>query len=390
MQNRKLVKSEQELAEAVSLFKNYSEIAIDTESNGLYAYRERVCLIQIATADLCFIIDTLSIPDMSPLADMLSDRNVLKIIHGSDYDLRCLDRDYGFNLQSIFDTQIGARFLGDTRPNLGSVLDIYLSVQIKKSHKLQTSNWGLRPLSSEALEYAASDVEYLIDLHKELTRRLKELDRATWVKEECQRLEQIRHTEPVSPDIAFLNLKGSRKLTPRGLSMLKELFLWRDTKASVKDVPPSRIVTNDELIEICLQASSIRSSDKVTIRKVLTEIGNGNSVIPYNYLDDILNTLVLSVDTPEVHRPEQRRLNTFSDPEAKDRLQLLKQWRKNKSARLSLDPSLIWPVKSLERIAIQTDQWETEITDLQNSSVRSWQITEFSAELQNLIVNNTQ
>ena len=172
--------------------------------------------------------------------------------------------------------------------------------------------------------------------------------------------------------------------------MLKELFLWRDTKASVKDVPPSRIVTNDELIEICLQASSIRSSDKVTIRKVLTEIGTGNSVIPYNYLDDILNTLVLSVDTPEVHRPEQRRLNTFSDPEAKDRLQLLKQWRKNKSARLSLDPSLIWPVKSLERIAIQTDQWETEITDLQNSSVRSWQITEFSAELQNLILNDTQ
>ena len=390
MQNRKLVKTEQELSEAVSLFQNCKEIAIDTESNGLYAYGERVCLIQIATSDQCFIIDTLSIRDMSPLADMLSDRNVLKIIHGSDYDLRCLDRDYGFNLHSIFDTQIAARFLGDTRPNLGSVLDIYINVQIKKSHKLQTSNWGLRPLSEEAIDYAASDVEYLIDLHQELARRLKELDRATWVDEECQRLEQIKHTEPLAPDVAFLNLKGSNKLTPRGLAMLKDLFLWRDTKASVKDVPPSRIVTNDELIQICLQASSIRSSDKMTIRKVLTEIGNVKPIIPYNYLDDILNVLVLSIDTPEVHRPEQRRLNTFSDPESKNRLQLLKQWRKNKSSSLSLDPSLIWPVKSLERIAIQTDQLESEITDLQTSSVRSWQIAEFSEELRNLILNNTQ
>ena len=172
--------------------------------------------------------------------------------------------------------------------------------------------------------------------------------------------------------------------------MLKDLFLWRDTKASVKDVPPSRIVTNDELIQICLQASSIRSSDKMTIRKVLTEIGNDKPIIPYNYLDDILNVLVLSIDTPGVHRPEHRRLNTFSGPESKNRLQLLKQWRKNKSSSLSLDPSLIWPVKSLERIAIQTDQLESEITDLQTSSVRSWQIAEFSTELRNLILNNTQ
>ena len=128
----------------------------------------------------------------------------------------------------------------------------------------------------------------------------------------------------------------------------------------------------------------------MTIRKVLTEIGNDKPIIPYNYLDDILNVLVLSIDTPEVHRPEQRRLNTFSDPESKDRLQMLKQWRKNKSSSLSLDPSLIWPVKSLERIAIQTDQLESEITDLQTSSVRSWQIAEFSEELRNLILNNTQ
>ena len=390
MQNRKLVKREQDLSEAVSVLKNCTEIAIDTESNGLYAYRERVCLIQIATTDQCFIIDTLSIQDMSPLDNILSDQNVLKIIHGSDYDLRCLNRDYGFNLQSIFDTQIGARFLGDMRPNLGSVLDIYLGVQIKKSHKLQTSNWGLRPLSEEALEYAASDVEHLIDLHAELARRLNELDRFTWVNEECQRLEQIRYIEPAPPEVTFLNLKGSKKLNPRGLAMLKELFLWRDTKASVKDVPPSRLVTNDGLIEICLQASSIRSSDKLTIRKVLSDINRGGPIIPYAYLDDILDVLLAGIDTSEVHRPEQRRLNSFSDPESKDRLQLLKQWRKNKSASLSLDPSLIWPVKSLERIAIETHHLETEITDPQNSSVRSWQITEFATELQNLLLNYTQ
>ena len=387
MQNRQLVKSELELVEAVSLLKNCTEIAIDTESNGMYAYKERVCLIQVATADHCFIIDTLLIEDMTPLDKIMSDRNVLKILHGSDYDLRCLNRDYGFNLRSLFDTQIGARFLGDTRPNLGSVLDIYLDVQIKKSHKLQTSNWGLRPLSYEALEYAASDVEHLIDLHEELTQRLEKLDRYPWVYEECQRLEQIKYVEPLAPDVAFLNLRGSKKLTPSGLAILKGLFLWRDTKASVKDVPPSRILTNDDLIELCLQAESLRSTNRVTILKVLTEGARVNPSIPYNYLDEILDILVQAVDAPEVHRPEQRRINSFKDPEAKDRLHLLKQWRQNRAACLSLDPSLIWPVKSLERIAIETDRWHTEVTDLENSSVRSWQVKEFSEELQNLILN---
>ena len=139
-----------------------TELALDTESNSLYVYRERVCLIQIGTREETFLLDPLAVDDLSSLGRLLADPDLVKVLHGSDYDLRSLNRDYGFTIQALFDTQVAARFLGSTSPNLASVLETSLGISIPKSRKLQTSDWGSRPFSSLAIEYAANDVAYLV------------------------------------------------------------------------------------------------------------------------------------------------------------------------------------------------------------------------------------
>ena len=153
------------------------ELAIDTESNSLHCYRERVCLIQIGTNEDTFIIDPLQVTNLAALGLILANPSIEKIIHGSDYDLRSLDRDYGFKLENLYDTHIAAKFIGSATPNLASVLNDTLKISIPKNRKLQTSDWSKRPISEPALEYAANDVIYLRAMSRKLKQILNQLGR---------------------------------------------------------------------------------------------------------------------------------------------------------------------------------------------------------------------
>jgi ribonuclease D len=375
------ITNNKELDVVASRYQHAKELAIDTESNGMYVYHEHVCLIQLGTQDGNYIIDPLQISNLEPLGFLLSNPHISKVIHGSDYDLRCLDRDYGFNIKSIFDTQLAARFLGDTHPNLASVLEINLGVSISKSHHLQTSNWGLRPLSESAIDYAASDVNHLVQLAKVLKTSLSKLDRLSWVEEECKRLETIKYIVPDSAEIAFLKVKGSNKLNPKGLAVLKELFSWRDSQAQIDDIPPSRIIPNDTIIRLAIIATEIRSSDQTTIKKIIADEVETQSTMPRHRVRDITATILEAMAGPEFHRTDVKLETKVWTTKSREILKLLKLWRQNKSTELSLDPSLLWPSRSFERIALDTRVWEFEIDYSESSSVRAWQIKQFANEI---------
>ena len=223
-------------------------LALDTESNSLHAYREKVCLIQISAGEDIFLLDPLAVADLSALGNLLANPSITIVAHGSDYDVRCLHRDYGFTLRSLFDTELAARLLGIPRTNLSSVLEGILGVGIPKSRALQTSDWGRRPLSQPAVEYAAGDVQYLPKLAGDLQGRLATLRRLDWVTEECQRLERVRQSPPDPPETAMLRVKGSSRLGPRDLAVLKELFLFREEEARRMDCPPFRVLTNEAML----------------------------------------------------------------------------------------------------------------------------------------------
>ena len=194
------------------------------------------------------LVDPLAVEDLSALGPTLASNANVKVLHGSDYDLRSLHREYGFAISGLFDTEIAARFLGMVRPNLAAVLEHFLNVEIPKSRRMQRSNWDLRPLSSEAISYAAADVHYLIPLARRLKELLSEAGRLAWVQEEFGRLEASARSAPDTPSPDFMRVKGSDRLTPQQLGILKELFDLREAEAERIDLPPYRIMGNEVLI----------------------------------------------------------------------------------------------------------------------------------------------
>ena len=106
-----LVETHADLCRIASEIEREEAIGVDLEADSMFHYREKVCLLQIATTCEVFLIDTLTVKDLSPLAAVFADSHIRKIFHGSDYDIRSLHRDFGIEVDPLFDTQIAARFL---------------------------------------------------------------------------------------------------------------------------------------------------------------------------------------------------------------------------------------------------------------------------------------
>ncbi len=137
-------------------------LAVDTESNSLFAYQEQVCLIQFSTSDADYLLDPLELGDLSALAPIFASPHIQKVFHAAEYDLLCLKRDFGFSFSNLFDTMLAARIVGRKEVGLGSILEAEFNLQVDKRH--QRANWGQRPLPGFLLDYARQDTHYLIPL----------------------------------------------------------------------------------------------------------------------------------------------------------------------------------------------------------------------------------
>jgi ribonuclease D len=116
-------------------------VAMDTEGDSLHAYPERLCLLQLSILDLDVLIDPLAGLDLTPLWTALGQRELL--LHGADFDLRLLRKSTGFVPQTVFDTMLAARLVGEQHFSLQALLETYLGVHLGK--ELRKENWALRP-----------------------------------------------------------------------------------------------------------------------------------------------------------------------------------------------------------------------------------------------------
>ena len=369
-----LIDNQQDWERVAAKLTPESVLALDTESNSLHCYQERVCLIQIATGEETFLLDPLAVSDLSALGSLLSNPSITKVAHGSDYDVRCLNRDYGFTMSSLFDTELAARFLGIPKTNLASVLEGFLGVDIPKSRALQTSDWSHRPLSQTALEYAAGDVTYLPKLAKDLQGRLETARRLDWVMEECQRLEQVRPAPPSPPEVMMMRIKGSSRLAPRDLAVLRELFLFREDEARRMDCPPFRVITNEAIIIL----SAAPGLELHKVRGIPGGIARRSGKL-------IREAIHRGMNGPEMLRPPRTNNNPWT-PEAQARLRSLKAWRVRQGDSLELDPALLWPAVSLERLALGWNGSADESPDEGAREVRDWQRREFSQDIRQALV----
>ena len=130
------------LAEVVAAIARAPVIGVDTEADSLHCYQERVSLIQVSDSTINAVIDPLILADLSPLAPILADPAIVKVIHGADYDVVGLKRDFGFSVASIFDTCLAAQAAGEPKYSLGDLLHRYFDVTLEK--KYQKAHWSKR------------------------------------------------------------------------------------------------------------------------------------------------------------------------------------------------------------------------------------------------------
>ena len=343
-------------------------VAIDTESNSRHRYPERVCLVQMATNSKVYLIDPLAVDDMTPMGEILADEATVKVIQGAEYDIRCLDREWGFRVRNVFDTSIAARFVGMDQTRLSVLTETFLGIDVPKLASIQKSDWSNRPFSQEALIYAATDVWHLLSIKKALEKKLLDLARSTWVLEECARLENIRYAAP-NPETAFLSMKGSRRLGGQEKAILKRLFMVRDSEARRRNRPPYYVLPHETLIQLACNPTTD-----------LAELPSLQGRADSRFGRLLQAALRLGLTDPPINNTNPRVARPMTPAEI-DRLQTLKKWRTGVGKQLDIDPALVWPMVSLERIANAPRTLHSEI---KSGDIRQWQREQFVNSLGSL------
>ena len=347
------------------------EIAIDTEGDSLHHYPARLSLIQIADGGgTAWLVDPLAIDDLSALRPVFGDPAILAVLHAGDNDLVHLKRGYGFAFGSVFDTSVAARFLGAAALGLDVLLTQYLGVDLPPSR--QKDDWSARPLSPGQERYAAADVEYLLPLKDHLIDELRRAGRLAWVQEECDALAR-QPAAPLVPDPdAYTSLKGARDLSPRGLAVLRALYLMREQLARELDRPPFKIISNEALVQIA-----------GTLPQDPAELARIPGFTPRavaRWGPAIMGALARGLEVAEAELPTIPRVpRPVIQAPVRKRVETLRVWRTAAAPRFGLDPGVLLPNRLITAIA---EAGPRELEALaQVEGVRQWRVDVFGTEL---------
>lgn len=308
--------------------------AIDTEADSLHRYRESLCLIQFADEADCTLIDPLAIEDLTPLGVYLS--NAVVWMHGADYDMTMLKRQFGSLPGKVYDTQIGARLLGARKFGLGDLVSHYFGIELSKSS--QKADWGKRPLSDKMVEYALNDVRYLLEMGRRIVAELQEKGRLEWFEESCDAA-RLKVLERDDGREEGWRVQGSGKLERRGLAFLRGLWGWRDEEAKAWDRPSFMVAPNRQLLE---WSTDLAGGKSVTLP------AHFRSDRVKRFKDALAGVAALNeVDYPE--RPQGKRRKRDRDFDR--RLDQLLKVREAAATKLDIEGSLIAPRATLEGLA---------------------------------------
>ena len=345
-------------------------IGLDTESDSLYHHFDKVCLIQLATdRGEAFLVDTLAVRDLSPLALAMADPALVKVLHGADYDVTTLKRDFGFAFASLFDTMIAARLLGRSGIGLAAVARDELGVTLTKES--QKDDWSRRPLTPRQEAYALADVAHLVRLYERLAAKLGAVGRLDWLHEECEAVAQLEPAARRRDPEAYLDVKGARRLPPRALAAFRELHAWRERRAEETDTPPFRVLGNESVMRLAER----RPRDAAGLREV-------PGVLPRlrHQAEELLAAIRRAEELPESDLPRPARVPRPVVPDAALRRgERLKAWRARKAAELQLDVSVVLPQRLIDRLAQAGPRDAGGLSEVEG--LRRWRREAFGAEL---------
>ena len=358
-----------ELKTIAKILEKEETIAIDLEADSMFHFKEKVCLIQVATEKRNIIIDPIRLKDLSPLKPLFFSPDIRKIFHGADYDVRSLYRDFNINITHLFDTEVACRFLGLRETGLETVLNKYFNIHLNK--KYQKKDWSKRPLPQEMINYAIRDVICLIPLTKILIHELEKMGRLSWVIEECELLSNVR---PVTPDDGplFLKFRGAGRLKSRSLAVLEALLRFRKNIARKKDRPFFRIIGNEALMKIAIEKP-------MTLRRL-----KGSKVLSAKQINmwgnDIIDIIGHALNLPENKLPVYPRKTAPVVPAyITHRAKALKKWRDKKAEDIDIDPGLLCNKALINTIAIKNPTYKKGLAKIQE--MKQWQINELGKDI---------
>lgn len=368
-----LLEQPRKLEELCASLAGEQELALDLEADSLHHYREKVCLLQLSNRRETWLLDPLLVRDLSPLAPLLANPQRLVVLHGGDYDIRSLHRDFGISIGRMFDTMIAAQFCGIKEFGLAALLRSSFGIELDK--RFQKADWSRRPLTPEMADYAAHDTAHLLNLADQLRGRLQRLGRLDWVAEECSLVVKNRMTEKGDGPL-FINCKGAGKLKPRNLAILEGLLQLRDRLARELDRPPFKIMPSEALLKLA-----------EVMPKEVREIGQIPGLTPRvlgRFGEQLLEAIRQAQQLPERSLPRYPRSTGEPNPGIKARIARLKTWREELGNRLELATGLLAPNWLLERIAEQRPTSREQLAAI--SGVRNWQLQLWGDELLRLMI----
>ena len=269
MGNYRYIDSGAGLRAAVVALSSEPRFALDTEFHRERSYWPEAALIQIAWPGDLVLIDPLAV-DVRPLSEVLSGGGLM-VAHAAGQDLEVLDHCCGAVPARIFDTQIAAGFLGRGTPALSSLYESEIGWRPPKADRL--TDWLVRPLRTSQLEYAASDVMHLLEIHDRMAARLDELGRVDWAEDEfALLLERSRRAQ--RPDEAWTRLKEVRHLRRRDLPVVRSVAMWRELRAARVNQPVRHVLSDMAVVSIS-RAAPRTTEDLAAVRGVGEGVARG-------------------------------------------------------------------------------------------------------------------
>lgn len=351
------------LAHLASSLASQPRLAVDTESNSLHAYREQVCLIQFSTPHKDYLVDTLALHDLSPIAPLFSDPGIEKVFHAVEYDQICLKRDFDITIAHIFDTMQAARILGYKQVGLDAILAEKLDINLDKRY--QKADWGGRPLSPEMLNYARLDTHHLLDLRDSLQAELQERGRWELAREEFTRLAAGNGTTKADLP-AWQRVKGTSNLSRQQLAVLQELCDWRCGQAEHLGRPVFKVMDDKRMVSIAVAAPK-NEADLEALHLTARQI--------YVFGSDILKAVGRGRKATPVHRPISGR----PDSQILNRLNGLSAWRKLAAQKMEVESDVVLPKPWMHAIAEQNPQTLKELSAIMPHS--PWRLKTFGAQI---------